>query len=611
VGSLAILAGCGVALARAWPRLFPDALARGAVAYTRGDWSTAAKLARQRLEAVANDREALRLLARSSARRNRDSSAVVLYTRLGAGAMSAEDHFLLGVALSNAGQDQAAARAWEQAIQVDPNHAETLDRLALVAYRQHQLEKSAGFAERLSRRPGWEARGDLMLGLLRGELNDPAESAAALRRGLERDPEARSSATTPAKLRKVLARALLQIGQPAQAQAQVRAVLARGPDPEAAWLLSRACLQAGAIPQATAAWEQAGSYRADHPLELEPSPYVGEARCAECHRALFQAVRASRHARSFHRGPELKDLPVPDHPLPDPGDPAITHTFGRVGDQIRVETRVQDRVVRALVDYAFGTRDRYLTMTGLDERGVARALRLSYYRSAEGTGWGLTSGDSAHPDRPEYFLGRPIDVREGSIRCLYCHTTNTRGGRERTGPESADRGIGCERCHGPGGHHLAAVAAQFPDLAIASPALATAEGITRLCSQCHILNEGDMALTTPRTDPAWVRSQGETFPWSRCYTESGGTFTCVTCHDPHRNAEPSAAHYEARCRSCHVASSSTQLARRGEPTRPVVCPINATRDCIPCHMPKVRNELLHTSLTDHYIRVHSQSGDGG
>ena len=42
-----------------------------------------------------------------------------------------------------------------------------------------------------------------------------------------------------------------------------------------------------------------------------------------------------------------------------------------------------------------------------------------------------------------------------------------------TGPEAADHSIGCEKCHGPGGNHLLAIAAKFPDLAIARPSLAS------------------------------------------------------------------------------------------------------------------------------------------
>src|SRR5207302_10851189 len=62
--------------------------------------------------------------------------------------------------------------------------------------------------------------------------------------------------------------------------------------------------------------EAAGSYRAEHPLESEPSPFVGAARCAACHRDTVSALQASRHASTLVRGKPLTKLPYPDRPLP-------------------------------------------------------------------------------------------------------------------------------------------------------------------------------------------------------------------------------------------------------------------------------------------------------
>ena len=56
-----------------------------------------------------------------------------------------------------------------------------------------------------------------------------------------------------------------------------------------------------------------------------------------------------------------------------------------------------------------------------------------------------------------------------SERCLFCHTTNFRAVLDEKGPEAKDLSIGCERCHGPGGHHIAAAEAGFADLAILNP----------------------------------------------------------------------------------------------------------------------------------------------
>jgi hypothetical protein len=375
--------------------------------------------------------------------------------------------------------------------------------------------------------------------------------------------------------------------------------------------LSRAHLQQGAITAAADALGQAAAYRAEHPLESEPGPYVGEARCAECHQDIDDTARRSRHARSLYRGAQLDELPLPDQPLPDPSNLKITHAIIREGDRIQAETRTEGRLYRAVIDYAFGTSNRYVTMVGRDGQGEFRAVRFSYYHGPEGAGWDVSAGDAALPTGELGFLGRPVEARVGAVRCLYCHATNVRGGTERTGPETADRAIGCERCHGPGGNHLSAVAGQFADMAIAAAPSAPSKELTKLCNQCHTLHSPEVELEVPRTDPIWHRSPGVSFTWSKCSVASGEAFNCLTCHDPHRPAETSAAYYEAKCLACHTKQSSTPAAgqaRRTSLERPAdskasLCLVNPTDNCLNCHMPRVRNEILHIPLTDHYIRI--------
>ena len=607
-----VVAAVGFGTGRWRSRPAPDLMARGVAAYRRGDWSAASDLARLRLKQEADDHKALRLLARGAARLGRDGSATAIYTRLGKGRMEVEDHYLSGRILDRGDRKELALKAWATALEVDPNHPETLDEVTRLLFQSQRPDEAARAAERLARQPGWQARGLLLLGSIRDEINDPSGAAEAFRRALEHDPAVLSKAHDPSKLSKQVARAFLRVAKPDDARPPLEGVLAEGPDPEASWLLSRVALQAGEAARAAASLTKAGPYRADHPLEPEPGPYVGAGRCAPCHPATHRAGLGSRHARTFHSGAELKDLPIPEHPLPDPDNPEVAHALKWDGDRLLVETRIEDKLFRALVEYAFGTRDRYVTMASRDDKGQYRALRLSHYRSAEGSGWDKTSGDALPPLVEADYLGRRIDVRDGVVRCLYCHTTNARAGSARVGPESADRGIGCERCHGPGGNHVAAVGAKLTDPAIINPALADSGGITKLCSECHVL--GHSEPSTSRADPDWLRSQGVTLTWSRCYTESGGSFTCLTCHDPHRDAEPRPVVYEAKCLSCHSAPAGTTEAPPPVPAQSVsnpppeaprhaVCPVSPARDCLSCHMPKVRNAVLHTNLTDHYIRV--------
>ena len=78
-------------------------------------------------------------------------------------------------------------------------------------------------------------------------------------------------------------------------------------------------------------------------------------------------------------------------------------------------------------------------------------------------------------------------------------------------------------------------------------------------------------------------------------------------------AESSAVFYESKMpllpRHVHPRAG-TRPARAMRAFRSP-CPINATRNCVECHMPKVWYPEVHTRFTDHYIRVQIRLKDGG
>jgi hypothetical protein len=231
-------------------------------------------------------------------------------------------------------------------------------------------------------------------------------------------------------------------------------------------------------------------------------------------------------------------------------------------------------------------------------------LQLSHYQGTAGSGWDRTKDQPPHPHRLEDFLGKPYEAPDGTNECLKCHATTTRAARERTGPEAADHAIGCEGCHGPGGLHPAAIAVQFPDPAILNPTRASPAALNQLCGRCH--SQHLLEMPASKADPAWARFPGSTLPQSRCYTESGAGLSCSTCHDPHCDVETSPAFYEAKCLSCHTGSTELATATATDQAFRSACPVNARHDCLTCHMPKVPYPSLHTSFTDHYIRVPRQ-----
>jgi tetratricopeptide (TPR) repeat protein len=610
------LAGAG--LVRAWPALFPDALRAGYAAYDRGDWRSAEAAARRALDRRPDDVAALRLLARTAARQGRDDSAQAIYGRIGARqgaeALQAEDYVLVAAALARRGQGREAEAVLGLVRLDDQVRPELLSEMARILSANDKLAEAAAIAERLARRPGWEARGSAILGLLRSRQADPAGAAAMLQRALRLDPKLEGVPFPPAAVRKLLAGDLLRLGRPGEAREPLRAALAAGPDPEASWLLSRALLQQGDAAGAAAALKDARGFGEDDPTAPEPAPFVGAAGCAGCHKTIHRNQQSSRHARTFHVADALSAaIPVPEGPVVDPYNKKVVHTIRREPGGIGWETKVEGRAYRALVAYAFGSGDRGLTPVGRDESGTFREMRLSHYGDRQG--WDLTTGLSPSPNDPHDYLGDPQSpdlVR----RCIHCHTTDARAARDRIEPLASDHAIGCERCHGPGGNHLKAVELglklpdQSPDLAIARPKLASAAQVVALCAQCH----SPRGREVHPSDFDAVRFQATTLTWSRCYTESGGGLSCITCHDPHRNAETSAAFYESKCLACH-GSPPPEKSSGGETphatTRRAPCPVNPANDCLKCHMPLNSTAVLHSTFSDHYIRVHKSADAGG
>jgi tetratricopeptide (TPR) repeat protein len=610
---LLVLAGVVVGARLLWQRVFRGTVARASVAYAQGDWPSAIRLGREALREWPDDPEAMRIVARSSARLGRADAAIDSYQKLGEADLQPFDFLALGLSLGRAGKLDDAKKAWVMGLDAGPESAPLLEELGWFLFGKHQYEDAIQLAGSLDRLPGCEARASMLLGNLRATLNDVPGSADSFRRALSLDPGRIDQSSDPAGLRKLIARIDLRADRPAEARDVLRPIVERGPDPEASWLLSRAYLREGEGAKARESLALAGSYRAAHPLENDPGPYVGETHCEKCHPQIYKDSLASRHTQSYYRGDQIRGLPRPEHPLADPDDPKVTHSVEEQGGVVRERTRVGGQVYDAVIEYAFGTSDRYLTTVNRDNRGDFRIARMSYYQTAEGRGWGRSQLDSIHPAAGTQFQGEPVGVRDGIIKCLYCHVTNPRGGANRVGPETADRAIGCERCHGPGGNHLLAVAGGFPDLAIVSPASATPAAATvTQCNDCHILDRG--YPESDRENPDWIRSQGVGWTWSRCNTESGGSFGCATCHDPHQSARATTtAHYEAKCVLCHSATDPKAGGRSLDDSGkgPTICPVNPSKGCVGCHMPKTRFASMHLDLSDHYIRVRRKSPERG
>jgi len=579
-------------------------------AYLRKDWAQASKLANDRLRIEKNDLDALRILARSMARQGKDDLATAIYeNRVKLDGMKAEDRFLLGQMIARQGNGELALSVWQKALTTDPDHAEMLESMASLSAQKLRVEEAAAAAESLAKLPGQEAKGLLLAGIFQSMMDNYPASVISFRKSFAIDSEVRTDFMTPDRVSRLFARNLLRTGSAAEVAGALQrkgAGISEGDD-ETSWLMARAELQQGQARPDSELQKKASEYRQNHPLEIEPAPFAGEAQCTKCHEEIARSYSASRHASSFRHGPSLKQLPFPDRPQADPDDPEVSHHFETKQDRVEIVTRKGDQeLLRVLAEYAFGTPERYVTMVGRDGSGQYRAARLSHYSGTDGSGWDRTSGDADHDDKAKDVLGQTVHVRDGVVRCLACHVTSPRDFRKDATERTAafmDRGLGCESCHGPGSNHLIAAKAEMPDLAIRSLIGIDGHGMNKVCVDCHTVGDPNEIRATP-DDPKWVRSAGVTFPLSRCFTQSQGKLSCITCHDPHSSEKIAPAAFDSKCIQCHSRPSLEPLKNASTEFRAeTVCGTGATKDCLNCHMPKVPVPVLHESLTDHYIRV--------
>ena len=593
--------------------------------------------------------------ARTAMRSGRFDEAFSFYREGPQDLLEAEDLFTMGTALLERNRLVLGWTALEAARRVDPKHGPSNRALnglqeklgAAGAPEQTSLREAADAVDLLRSIRGGPPLGILVLGLA-GSSRDPGREPDLLDRLLLRDRAVLRAVATPGDAIKLVARLLMETGRPAEAVELLRPLLAGAgrpgidggppPDPrvvpdaapspaagpvaaadrEAAWLLSRVALQLDEDEAADALLVRAAGFGQGESPSPEPAPFVGSRQCRECHSAVYRAQQlGSAHAQTLYRGSSLKDVPLPSGPVPDPVVPGTTHHFVRRGDdRIELQTHTNTQVVRALIEYAVGSGRHGITMVAKDDQlGVDRELRISYF-GADRT-WGETKGITFRPFDPGDSLGLALTPK-ALRQCLHCHATWFRAANPLpsvpSGPEAQDHGIGCERCHGPGLNHVKAVRSGFADLAIAGTRRTGPRELLRSCDECHASNG-----SVEPNDPEFTRVQGTTLRFSRCFTGTQGRIHCATCHDPHRNLETAATHYEAKCLSCHAAptppsapASSSARPGAAQPSHPdaPACPVNPRGECIACHMPKVSDPSRRARFTDHDIRVHRRATAG-
>jgi Tfp pilus assembly protein PilF len=365
------------------------------------------------------------------------------------------------------------------------------------------------------------------------------------------------------------------------------------------------------------------------PLPDEPSPrfrnvetptsYVGDAACSTCHAREAAAYRQHAMAQSFHRWTRAAHVETPlEKPLyhaPTGFSYSVLDSGGRLY-QVELLLGPEGKRLNELrrrIDYVMGSGNVALTYF-TEENGRLFQLPLTWYRTH---GWDFSPG---------YEINNARFDRLMPDRCIACHSSYPRTLRYLEGKYAELRaGIGCERCHGPGGLHVKERRAAIRhdssyDRTIVNPARLPLARRLDVCEQCHVhtdvavFREGKNAFSYVPSQPLHdqaaffkaggidIVSHADRLRQSACFIATRATsrpLECATCHDPHLPASTAETRNQP-CESCHVTAALQQrLARSAS-----LADHTPTSNCVGCHMPTVQvRKAVHGAFTDHWIRV--------
>ena len=350
--------------------------------------------------------------------------------------------------------------------------------------------------------------------------------------------------------------------------------------------------------------------------------YVGNARCAECHRAIaakyehhsmsrtgVRVIGATERAslqKAFDSGQTVK------HPTS-----GFLYRPYREGNRLYVEERLNgpDGLT------ALHQRTQEVTHTfASDTFGRAIAYRngafvyqfpIDWYPAA--AKWALDPGFK--------FAGRMERPLSGT--CIACHTEAPQhlAGSFDAVTDPAPGGVGCERCHGPGKKHAESLLPRD----IVNPHTLPAARQLDVCAQCHLQGTAEIlrvgrsiydakpgeplhayrmnyVQSEPTEDWFQLTAQSERLVRSACFKKAPGKLVCTTCHDAHGTSVGTpAATWKKGCLTCHTETSCKETATKRHA---------ALDNCPSCHMRKdtpgdFRMQVAGVSLptTDHWIRT--------
>jgi len=317
--------------------------------------------------------------------------------------------------------------------------------------------------------------------------------------------------------------------------------------------------------------------------------YAGSEACKSCHIKEYQEYHASPHSHTLKQivnGDERPEFALKQTVMDDRNN--VRYSVAKGGGKNQEVAATPSGSQAAAARWAFGSGAQAFTYLAQNGPKFLQ-LRVSYYPPVNE--WNFTPGSG--PGTPFHSaLGDPYNSTEAAA-CFGCHSTALIGTRKSLDLAHSVMNVGCESCHGPCRTHVnqSRRSVDLPLEKRIKPPLNNGPAAMDLCGSCHRLTVA-VADENMASSAQLARFPGQALPRSRCFRESAGRLSCVTCHNPHEStSDQGLASFESKCISCHTAPHGSPCAR-GE-----------TFGCIKCHMPEEKIAArLSLKFHNHWIR---------
>jgi len=349
-------------------------------------------------------------------------------------------------------------------------------------------------------------------------------------------------------------------------------------------------------------------------VDIRGEEFSGSESCIQCHQNISEISMQNSHFKASMPG--IKENLLGDFDKDKDAfvyNPNLKLKMHEQNDSLYQVVYYNDKIVEFHpFDIVFGTKHAQTSMFWKDEK--AFELPISYYKSTNG--WATSPGfDSKNP-----FFGRQV-LKD----CFSCHSSNIKSpqpkgasvGQEYGSSEISGKldrnsivyGIDCERCHGPAKkhvqYHLKFPKATTSKFIVTHFSLNNQQKLDR-CAVCHSGNQdiklksrfdfrpGDSLSNFYLNKNKTLKdasfdvhgNQAELLKQSMCFKKNNA-LNCVTCHNPHTNAEKSTEYYSNICINCHQESSKVFCKSKS---------VNK-KNCIDCHMPKQNSKAIRFTVS--------------